>query len=215
MIFTLELIIVQGGGSLQYKSSTFGWKFFLFPLGAVLQLQIVVFFWKKYSWCNYRPSQIDEAGFSHLIIWRFFCRTLFLNVVAFGCGCWGCCVNGDHTDSGKIRWNIEGCQDKNGLDIMDFLNIQMPPDKVFSDYFLGSEYPHSRVRWSPGSLVTITFLKTNKALENWPCEDVYPTEIGDFSLSSATNSQPKRLKINSWKMKLPFWGPAFWQVMTG
>ena len=60
--------------------------------------------------------------------------------------------------------------------------------------------------------MTITFLKTNKALENWPCEDVYPTEIGDFSLSSATNSQPKRLKINSWKMPTAFLGPG---LLTG
>ena len=59
MIFTLELISIQGGGSLQYKSSAFGWKYFLFPLGAVLQLQKVAM---------YRPSQIDEAGFSHQFV---------------------------------------------------------------------------------------------------------------------------------------------------
>ena len=55
----------------------------------------------------------------------------------------------------------------------------------------------------------MTFLKTNKALENWPCEDVDPTEIGDFSLSSATNSQLALEKSIVGRCQLPFWGPAF------
>lgn len=87
---------------------------------------------------------------------------------------------------------------------------------VYSDYLLGVRvYTFSRVRGSPGSLV-MTFLKTNKAPEDWPCEDVYPTEIGDFSLAVLQLTAKK----SAWKSivgrcQLPFWGPVFWQVMTG